>query len=148
MSTASNTYARKRALFCSGAFSFAPRLANAPDWGCEWLDTTGLVRMLKDRVARIQVTDAYASSGHFNAIDVKIVHKTNGVIDSKTFRFRDYITEATVSEAVGRASPLDRVDPFYIWADRENFEWYMATPTKEGLRNLMSAIDLYLNTFE
>ena len=71
------------------------------------------------------VTTGYAD--HYTALRVKIINRTEGEVDSETFKFGDIIGK--------QKTAYDRIDP-YIWSYRGKDEWYI--PISDRQRELIA----------
>lgn len=133
MSTLKNDYAFKRQDFCKEHFRLIGR-------DCRWFDLTGLAPMRGDCVAKI--TLEYGTVDHYDSLIVEIVHKTNGKIDHKQFRFADHLD---ARKDTRKDLPNERP---YVWANNGKFDWYIAIPTEAAVSGLMGAISDYIACFE
>ena len=71
------------------------------------------------------VTTGYAD--HYSALRVKIINRTEGEVDSETFKFGDIIGKQNTS--------ISRIDP-YIWSYNGKDEWYL--PITDSQRELIA----------
>jgi len=126
------TTAGMRQAFCESNFTLARPHT--------WSDVVGLVPMSRGRVARIEFVDN-GCVGHFATLNVRIVHPDNGTIDGKDFRFPDWLDERDDERD-------DYTGGIYVWANRGQFDWYIAQPTKATLAKLMGAVAEYITMFE
>ena len=71
------------------------------------------------------VTTGYAD--HYTALRVRIINRTDGEVDSETFKFGDIIGK--------QKTAIDRIDP-YIWSYRGEDKWYI--PITNNQRELIA----------
>lgn len=71
------------------------------------------------------VTTGYAD--HYTALRVKIINRTEGEVDSETFKFGDIIGK--------QKTACDRIDP-YIWSYGGEDKWYI--PITNNQRSLIA----------
>ena len=71
------------------------------------------------------VTTGYAD--HYTALRVKIINRTEGEVDSETFKFGDIIGK--------QKTAYDRIDP-YIWSYDGEDKWYI--PITNNQRSLVA----------
>ena len=71
------------------------------------------------------VTTRYAD--HYTALRVKIINRTEGEVDSETFKFGDIIGK--------QKTAYDRIDP-YIWSYGGEDKWYI--PITNNQRSLIA----------
>ena len=71
------------------------------------------------------VTTGYAD--HYTALRVKIINRTEGEVDSETFKFGDIIGK--------QKTAYDRIDP-YIWTYGGEDKWYI--PITNNQRSLIA----------
>ena len=71
------------------------------------------------------VTAGYAD--HYSALRVKIINRTEGEVDSETFKFGDIIGK--------QKTAYDRIDP-YIWSYGGEDKWYI--PITNNQRSLIA----------
>lgn len=71
------------------------------------------------------VTTGYAD--HYTALRVKIINRTEGEVDSETFKFGDIIGK--------QKTAYDRIDP-YIWSYGGEDKWYI--PITNNQRSLIA----------
>ena len=71
------------------------------------------------------VTTGYAD--HYTALRVKIINRTEGEVDSETFKFGDIIGK--------QKTAYDRIDP-YIWSYGGEDKWYI--PITNNQRSLVA----------
>lgn len=84
------------------------------------------------------------TSGHYAGYLVKIIHKTNGVIDSKFFHFDDYLTKRVDNRS-------DYKNGFVIIESccKQSFaKWYIAVPNDEEILKMAETIWSYIELWE
>ena len=79
------------------------------------------------------------TSGNYEAIDVAIIHKDNGVISSERFKFKDYLMDGY--EAGSEVHSTPKV------IDHCGTDWYMNGPEPKAIRHLMSRIREYVTIY-
>lgn len=122
-----NPKANERQTFCERNFKLRKH-------DVRWFDVVGMIPLDGSRRARLELV-TQGTSEHYEGIEVRIVSKTDGPVDRKTFRFSDY-----VSERHGREDAEIAVIGYVGW------KWYC--DTKPVLAPLIDAIDNYIATWE
>jgi hypothetical protein len=84
-----------------------------------WFDKDGLINF-PDFVIRLTI-DNVSINGNYNGYFVEIIHKTNGTISKKFFRFIDHL------EMIHRENSNEYC---HVWdcASDGRFEWYISKP--------------------
>ncbi len=57
---------------------------------------------------------------HYNALKLSIINRTEGIVDTQVFKFKDIIGMKNGQEP-------------HIWADHDRVAWYMYTPTPSDI---------------
>ncbi len=94
-----------------------------------------------ERLARIEPCER-GVSGQIEGLRVTIIDKLSGKIDSKFFRFDDYLTERSDSR---REYPL-RGNPTFVVITHCGWDWYIATPSTTA--PLTAAVTAYIELFK
>ncbi len=103
----------------------------------KWLDSSGMIELPGDRLARIELS---GPSGHYSQFIVSIISKTAGLIDSKTFMFFDYLDITKRKDARADWKP----NGFYV-VGHCGMVWYIAEPTTT--KPLTIAIEHYVDMY-
>jgi hypothetical protein len=93
-------------------------------------------------MAKLEITDI-GCRDTFQAIHVTIMDKLSGTIDSKTFRFDDYLSFDLKDRKDDRK---DYEGGFYGWLDGSKLDWYIAVP--KSVVPITRALVRYLDLFE
>ena len=78
----------------------------------------------------------------YEALEVSLINRTKGVIDTTVIRFGDLFGIKQVSNPNFK----DGIIP-YIWKSGERTEWYVYQPTKADYKALSDSVDNYLEVF-
>lgn len=107
----------------------------------KWFDRIGIMPIDFDRRVEIML-DTGGCFNNYVLYRVKIIHKRNGTITVKTFRFDDYLSKS------------DRIDnrkdyngSFHVWANNGNVDWYVARPSEQNIKRLTNAIMKYIEIY-
>jgi hypothetical protein len=92
------------------------------------------------RVRAEFITLGYADK--YDALQVSLINRTEGVIDTAVIRFADLFGSKQVSNPNFR----DGIIP-HIWNDGGNVKWYVYQPTKADYKTLSASVDHYLAVF-
>jgi hypothetical protein len=99
-----------------------------------WFDKTGVIPF-SDFVVQLTIDDVGIQGNH-NGYFVEIIHKTNGTISKKFFRFVNHL------EMIHR----DTNEYYHVWDRDGKFEWYISKPkdTSEMVKVIDKWIDLFI----
>ena len=103
-----------------------------------WFDLAGVREIDEDRKVVIEmVTQGYAD--HYVALLVRIVHKVNGEIVRKAFKFQDYLWPAHTQShrAYHNGMPLQVIAP--------TWDWYIAVPSSTA--PLVDSVEQWIEMF-
>lgn len=106
----------------------------------EWFDLTGYVKIDSDRLAKISLDDN-GHKDHYSRFVVEIIDINKGRIDSKSFKFSDYLPANERSDK--RTS--DYNGPFEGFDGSRGLEWYIAVP--KTTKPLCNTIANWINLF-
>jgi len=109
--------------------------------GIKWLDLTGMKKLARNRVAKIQLTTEGA--GRYYGLVVSIINRDTGVVDRKEFQFIDYLDFSKRSD--NRTDYTNQLG-FYAMSEGATLRWYIAVP--QDTRTLCEAVETYLKFFE
>jgi hypothetical protein len=112
-------------------------------WTAEfrWFDKVGMLQLDEDRFARSELC-APVVVGSYSRVEVKIVSKRAGVIDSKSFSFGDYLPDTPAARADSRP---DYHAGYYAWHYQGECDWYIGVPN--DTRPLTQAVEDYIGLF-
>jgi hypothetical protein len=81
----------------------------------------------------------------YEGIEVTVLNRLEGKIDSNTFRFKDILG----AKPVNNPNFPDGVSP-HIWdgALKGGYEWYVYKPTPADFEQIAEAIDAYMEMFQ
>jgi hypothetical protein len=117
-----------------------------PRGGCaiEWLDATGLIRLARGRVAKIELAWT-GSSDHLDKLRVTLISVDSGVIDAKDFPFADYLEPVDKEEA--KKNHNSCYGGIYVWRDSTVglWDWYIDKPRITS--PVVNAIYKYIDIF-
>lgn len=118
------------------------------EWNIDikWFDLVGYTPIDESRRAKIELSDR-GYHGHFDKFIVSILDKNEGVVDTKVFRFNDYL-DNNKREDNRKDYPIRGNDTFHAWRDRGDWykmEWYIAIP--QTTRPLCEEIEKYIKIF-
>lgn len=104
-----------------------------------WHGNVGYVALNACVVARVELSDR-GYQGHFDKLEVQIIHRASGKLDVLTFEFNDYLTQA--DRVDGRNDQPDQ--RFHAWASsgKSTLDWYIAKP--KTAKPVSNAINEYL----
>ncbi len=71
---------------------------------------------------------------HYNALKLSIINRTEGIVDTQVFKFKDIIGMKNGQEP-------------HIWADYDRVAWYMYTPTPSDMDNIQNEIEEYIGMY-
>lgn len=91
--------------------------------------------------AKIQL-EACGTVDHYDALQLTILNRNDGRVDSLTLRFKDVLGVKKVSNPNFR----EGVSP-HAWTYRGKTEWYAYQPNNEDYRKLTDAVGSYLDVF-
>jgi len=103
-----------------------------------WFDLTGVRELDEDRKVVIElVTQDYAD--HYAALLVRVVHKVNGEIVRKVFKFADYLYCSVTQphRAYHKGMPLQVIAP--------TWDWYIAIPSSTA--PLVDSVEQWIGMF-
>jgi len=108
-----------------------------------WYDLTGICSILgQETIAKVELAqDRFA--GEFEGFQVSIVNKKTGLVDSKYFRFDDYLDRArrkdpSSSEPTGKC--------YYAYGSSTFFGWRIAEPANTS--PFTNAVEDYIAEFQ
>lgn len=123
------------------------------DWKIkiEWLDKTGFYKLRDGRVVRVE-PDTQGTLGEYPGFLVTILGVKEGKVDSKYFRFDDYLDPSSKGRRDGRAKDDSTSNPypggkgtcFHVSA-HTGWGWYIAEP--KTTRPFCEAIETYIEYF-
>lgn len=123
------------------------RFCDSLEWEMpiEWLDLVGLHKLDDGRLARIEL-ETRGTSGNYPGFLVTVINKREGVVDSKYFRFDDYLPRDMDERQDNRHDYPIAADNlcFHVVAGC-GFHWYIAVPLHT--RPFCRAIEGYLEMF-
>lgn len=99
------------------------------------------VRLSDTNRAKIQFTTC-GTADHYEALQLTILNRNDGQVDTLRLRFRDVLGKKQVSNPNFR----DGVYP-YAWTYMGKTEWYAYHPTQADYRKLREGVTNYLNVF-
>ncbi len=73
-------------------------------------------------------------SDHYNALKLSIINRTEGVIDTQVFKFKDIIGMKNGQEP-------------HIWDDRGRVGWYMFNPSLADRESVQEEIEAYIGMY-
>lgn len=99
-----------------------------------WFDKSGVIS-LPNFVIQLTIDDV-GTHGNYNGYFVEIIHKTNGTISKKFFRFIDHL------EMVHREKSNEY---YHVWESQGEFKWYISKPkeTSQMVKVIERWISLY-----
>lgn len=95
-----------------------------------------------DTVAKIQFTTGLVAN-QYNALQITILNRKNGIIDQLQIRFLDLLG----TKAVNNPNFPNGIDP-HIWDDQGKAQWYVYHPTAADYQKIGDAVHSYLDVFE
>jgi hypothetical protein len=104
----------------------------------KWVGIDGFVTLDAERRAKITLSDANYHD-HYDKLDVVIINKHQGIVDSKRFKFNDYMS------AVPRPD-LTSDDTLWCYDRDGGASWYIAVP--DSTEPLVTAVEEYIRMFE
>lgn len=108
-----------------------------------WLDLTGIIVMDEDRRAKVELSTR-GVCGEYPGFLVTVLSKRTGTIDSKFFRFDDYL-DRKADRADGRKDyPLGKNTCFHV-VSHCGWDWYIAKP--RDARPFTEAVESYVGAF-
>lgn len=116
------------------------------DWDVEieWFDKVGLHRLDGDRVARIELATR-GTHEQFPGFLVTVLNKREGKVDSKYFRFDDYMSGKLEDREDARKDHPYGGNMCYYVSGGCGYDWYIARPLET--RPFCAAIEAYLEMF-
>ena len=80
--------------------------------------------------------------GHYNALRLKIINRTDGEVDAETFRFSDILG----------GNPSFKDSPFardiHIWENNGNAEWYGYHPSPAAYQKIADTVNDYISMYQ
>jgi len=127
---------RNKTAFCSSL-----------DWHIpiRWFDKSGIHQLGDGFLARIEL-ETSGMSGHFQGFLVTILNKREGKIDSKYFRFDDYMSSKLEDREDNRDNYPTNKNLCYEVNASCGFDWYIARPAET--RSFCGAIEAFLEAFQ
>lgn len=106
----------------------------------QWFDLTGMYKYGDgERVARIEL-DTNGTMGHYEGFLVTVFNKREGKIDSKFFRFNDYL------DGTQRADNRPDCASNFMVIGHTGWSWFIAVP--KDTKPVVRAIEQYLKVFQ
>ncbi len=87
----------------------------------------------KDLRAKVEFIHTNVSD-HYNALKLSIINRTEGLVDSQVFKFRDIIGLKNGQEP-------------HIWDDHGKVGWYMYAPTNTEYESIQNEVEEYIGMF-
>lgn len=84
----------------------------------QWFDTTGYQSYLSISGSNLVKIELWECTG----LMVSIINKQHGLVDSKEFRFSEYL------DSKNRADDTNYDTPFHVSLSAHSLEWYIAVP--------------------
>lgn len=84
----------------------------------------------------------YGYAGHYEALNVTLLNRNEGVIDHMLLHFSDLWGIKRTNNPNFREGIAPR-----IWKDQGKAEWYVYRPTGEDYKQLADAVRTYVETF-
>lgn len=91
--------------------------------------------------AKIQFTTC-GYMDHYEALQLTILNRNDGQVDSLTLRFKDVLGKKQVANPNFR----EGVNP-HVWTYGDKTEWYAYHPNSDDYRQLTAAVSSYLDIF-
>jgi len=113
-----------------------------------WFDLTGMHALDDARVVKIQLSDP-RTVGIFVGFSVEIINKVTGKIDSKLFRFDDYLSADMASRSDTRRDyPVAGNSCYHVDINgyRKECDWYIAKP--KSTKPFCEAVESYIASFK
>lgn len=80
--------------------------------------------------------------GHYNALRLKIINRTDGEVDAETFKFSDILG----------GNPAYKSNPFardiHIWEDSGKAEWYGYQPSPAAYQKIADTVNDYISMYQ
>ena len=80
--------------------------------------------------------------GHYNALRLKIINRTDGEVDAETFKFSDILG----------GNPAYENNPFakeiHIWEDGRNADWYGYHPSPAAYQKIADTVNDYISMYQ
>lgn len=80
--------------------------------------------------------------GHYNALRLKIINRTDGEVDAETFKFSDILG----------GNPAYKSNPFardiHIWEDNGKAEWYGYHPSPAAYQKIADTVNDYISMYQ
>lgn len=106
----------------------------------QWFDTTGMHELSSNRVAKLSLH--YPSTvGHHSGFRVEIFNKKSGRIDTKFFRFDDFLDRSARTDD-RKDYPLGTNTCFQV-IDHCGWRWYIAQP--RTTKPFCEAVEKYID---
>ena len=80
--------------------------------------------------------------GHYNALRLKIINRTDGEVDAETFRFKDILGENLNFNNNSFAKDI------HIWEDREQVDWYGYHPSPAAYQKIADTVSDYISMYQ
>ncbi len=87
----------------------------------------------KDLRAKVEFAHTHVLD-HYDALKLSIINRTQGVVDSQVFKFRDIIGLKNGQEP-------------HIWDDNGRTDWYMYKPTSAEFESIQNEVEEYIGMF-
>lgn len=103
------------------------------------IDTTIYIYLDEDRRIKVRFCTTF-SADSYNAIQLELVSKTKGNLDTKITSFREIFEEPNDLTHVNKINK-------HLWRNQGKIEWY-GKPTKEDLESIIVTIKDYVSIWE
>lgn len=80
--------------------------------------------------------------GHYNALRLKIINRTDGEVDAETFRFKDILGENLNFKNNSFAKDI------HIWEDGEQVDWYGYHPSPAAYQKIADTANDYISMYQ
>jgi len=105
-----------------------------------WFDKEGFYTLDENRVVRITIDDP-STRDSFTGYWIEIIHKVNGLIVKKFFRFEHHLTMIHKTDL----SKFSKTDYYQVWYNNGYFDWYISRPkdTKEMCDKIFEWVEMF-----
>ena len=91
---------------------------------------------------KLQFAATEPVADYYNALRLKIINRTDGLIDAEAFRFADILRD---SPGLKKSSQETGI---HIWEYRGEADWYGYHPTAEDYRKIADTINDYISMYQ